>query len=290
MIVVAQGMTPADDEVLEQLSKRDTRITVVRHDGRGKSNALNLAVARAAGDILAFTDDDCEVEADWLEVIGGCFKREKDVGLVAGDLLPAPGVPWRISTCPAARTIEYIYRPSDPPQGGPPGFYWTGANYAVRREAYERIGPFDPYLGSGSHFKAAYDVDYALRAEAALVPVWTTPRAVVRHTYGRRSGLQAALRLKRTYATGSGAVCGKLYLWNHRLYSQWRHAVTLPAILSRMRYSPLRAAVDAYVRPAWEKSFKEYITCFDIDEKYVTVPKSACLAQSPNPARFAGGR
>lgn len=221
LIVVAQG---DDQRLLDEISRRsavDKRVRLIHMRQFGRSRALNEGVKSAQGDIIAFTDDDCEVAPDWLLTIEQCFRQEPNVGLLAGDLVPNRQKGFAISTCPAAFTIECIYRPSELGYEGPPGFYLTGGNVAVRRAAFEKIGPFDEYLGPGTEFPAAEDVDYALRAEALNVMMWTTPRLRVFHTYGRRYGLKNFLKHHRGYALGQGALNAKLEMWGHRLAKTW---------------------------------------------------------------------
>lgn len=45
------------------------RITYIRSPGRGPAAARNLGAAAAEGDVLAFTDDDCEPAPGWLRAL-----------------------------------------------------------------------------------------------------------------------------------------------------------------------------------------------------------------------------
>ena len=60
---------------------------------RGVVAAMNVALAAAAGDVLAFTDDDAEPWEDWLERIVAVLEAEPDVGGVGGrdEQAAAPG-------------------------------------------------------------------------------------------------------------------------------------------------------------------------------------------------------
>jgi GT2 family glycosyltransferase len=82
----------------------------------------------------------------------------------------------------------------------------------MRRSLFERVGDFDEHLGAGAEFASAEELDYKLRIERLGVPMAATPRAVVRHTYGARTGLRAVLRHHRNYARGYGGLAGKLTL------------------------------------------------------------------------------
>ena len=55
-------------------------------------DARNAALARAAGEIVAFTDDDCRPQPTWLECLVAGFRD--GVGLVQGRTIPDPGQPF----------------------------------------------------------------------------------------------------------------------------------------------------------------------------------------------------
>src|SRR5215469_9457905 len=87
LILVAQGNDPALLGTCKKAEQCDQRIRVIQMVQMSKSAALNKGFGVARGEIIAFTDEDCEAAPDWLEVIAECFEREPRVGLVAGDLL-----------------------------------------------------------------------------------------------------------------------------------------------------------------------------------------------------------
>jgi glycosyltransferase involved in cell wall biosynthesis len=245
LIVVAQGN---DQQLLDEVSQRaiaDNRIHLLHLQQFGRSRALNAAVKIAQGDILAFTDDDCEVAPDWMSTIDMCFHKEPDVGIVAGDLLPDRANGFSISTCPAAHTIEYVYRPSEIGFVAPHGFYWIGGNVAIKQDAMRKIGSFDEYLGVGTEFPSCEDVDFGLRAEELDVAMWTTPRLNVRHTYGRRYGIKSFLKHQKGYALGRGAFDAKLVMWEHRLSKVWGIPESRRNVLQNVMRSP-RSMIDLY--------------------------------------------
>ena len=68
-------------------------------------------MAAARGEVLAFTDDDCEVAPDWIAAVRKAFTDEPLVGVFGGEVVAEPNTqPWRISTCPAAHVIEGVLR------------------------------------------------------------------------------------------------------------------------------------------------------------------------------------
>jgi glycosyltransferase involved in cell wall biosynthesis len=273
LIVAAQGSDPSLHAYLDDLSARDARIRYVRLSNFGRSRALNGAVACAQGDIFAFTDDDCVAAANWLGLIQDSFAREPSVGVVAGNLVPPPRPKLRPSVCPATFTIDHIHRPVDAPNGAPPGWYWGGANFAVRRATFEHVGPFDNYLGTGTDFPSAEDTDFGLRAEALGVEMWTRPQLVIHHTYGRRSGVQQVLRHHRAYAIGSGALVGKLELWGHRLSQGWTPPKMASTALAAALRNPARGALALYKAYYASIGKSRYLAEFILGEDKLSRPR-----------------
>ena len=195
---------------------------VVHTPTRGLSHARNVGTEVAQGDILAFTDDDCEVAPDWVEVIQEIFTEHPDVGVAGGEVVAQPNDTWwRISTCPAAHVIDAKYRPVEDGWRAPDGFYMIGANIVVRRSIADRVGKWDDVFGAGRRYGACEDQDFISRAEALGVSLLTTPRLVVHHTTGRRYGWRDFVKHQRNYARGRGAWRAKLRLWGHPVMQIW---------------------------------------------------------------------
>jgi glycosyltransferase involved in cell wall biosynthesis len=118
---------------------------------QGKSPALNTGLAATGATIIAFTDDDVRIGAEWLE--RGCAPLLDDPSIhyTGGPVLPIwerPCPPWldtrRSDLWGTLAILNY----------GPEPFIFEerqrvplGANMAVRRELIDRIGGFDPALG-----------------------------------------------------------------------------------------------------------------------------------------------
>lgn len=111
---------------------------------RGKSRALNLALSKASGEILLFSDDDVRFPSDWMQRMCEPILTSR-ADAVAGGVRLAPHLlrPWMNHTHRAwlASTADYL-SPTEPSE-------MCGANMAISRHTLERIGGFDPDLGPG---------------------------------------------------------------------------------------------------------------------------------------------
>jgi GT2 family glycosyltransferase len=174
----------------------------IRCPRRGKSAALNVGVARARGSLLAFTDDDCRVAEDWLEVMGRADADPAERCTLTGEVLGgdmegsavvAPslrvGGPERVYRSPASRDVLF------------------GNNMAIPAEVLRQVGPFDESLGPGTGAPAAEDNDLGYRILKAGFPIRYLPALQVIHRSWRGEGEQVSLF--RSYGVGQGAFYGK---------------------------------------------------------------------------------
>jgi glycosyltransferase involved in cell wall biosynthesis len=250
IVVVQGGAAPAVAEAVER-EVPGGRARVIPQDGKGLSRARNLAVSVAGGDVIAMTDDDCEASPDWLAVLADRFDSAPTAGIVGGAVVAPPARVRGPGNCPACQPAEALYEPAACPGGPPPGFGWIGANFAVRRGTAELVGEFDELLGAGAHFPVAEEIDFMRRAAAFGIPMLTTPKAVVHHTFGWRHGVAAVWRLQGNYARGNGGYAGKLTLLGdpqgaadlatmRRLtmvdWIERRHPIALPAGVRRYHH------------------------------------------------------
>jgi glycosyltransferase involved in cell wall biosynthesis len=158
-------------------------VRVVAQPGAGPGPARNRGAAEATGEILAFTDADCIPSAGWLRA--GIVALER-ADVLQGAVRPEAGV----RPLPFDRSIAV---------DGRGGLYET-ANLLVRREAFDRLGGFEDWLGPVLGKPLAEDVWFGWRARRAGLRVAFSPDALVEHAVFRR-GLRTYLadRLRVTY-------------------------------------------------------------------------------------------
>lgn len=204
LIIVDNGSSDGTAALVRAFRDRvKVDLKLVNEPTPGLGRARNAGIAQATGDILAFTDDDCYPEPDFLEQIVKVFE-DPAISYMGGRILlyEATDAPFAIRTDTNRTTI--------PPSSFIPAGLIQGANMAVRRSLIETIGGFDPMLGAGTAF-ACEDVEFVTRASTAGFEGGYFPGPVVYHHHGRKPG-EAFQSRNRTYDYARGAYYAKFIL------------------------------------------------------------------------------
>ena len=211
---LARAATPVDEIIVLDQSRGAVSPLRLPHNGpgpvlrhlrcprRGKSAALNIGVAEARGALLAFTDDDCRVAPDWLEVMHHAFERSGGSVALTGRVLAGETEPGAVRAPSLRDDLEAREYRS-------PLFrdVLFGNNMALPAEALRKVGRFDESLGPGTRFPAAEDNDLGYRLLRAGIPIHYLPGMTVRHRSWR--GASQQVDLFRAYGVGQGAFYGK---------------------------------------------------------------------------------
>jgi len=182
----------------------DHRLRYVRSDTRGVTRGRNLGIELSAGDIVAFTDDDCRVWPDWVPRIIQAFQADALVAVVCGRVI----VPEHIRHLGYAEAFEPRVREwfgRYPPLGRDWGLT---ANFSIRRSALPTIGMFDPILGAGAPLRSGGEPDFLFRTIRAGFKVLNAEEVVVDH-YGIRKPGEEFKRLIMGYGAGTAAAMFK---------------------------------------------------------------------------------
>lgn len=226
----------------------DGRVRYVAEPLPGLSRARNRGLSEASGEIIAFTDDDVEVDEAWLTRLANAFDSTARVGCVTG-LVPTAELQTEAQAIFDAsvnwsRALERRIYDLDRNRGNDAlypyrtGRLGTGANFAVSRAAAADTGPFDEALGAGSPAGGGEDLDYFFRLIDGGWAIAVEPSAIVWH-YHRID--QAALQ-RQFFTYGSGAMA---YGVKHAV--QPRHAA---GIIGRSAVGLLRAGKRRHqIRP-----------------------------------------
>jgi glucosyl-dolichyl phosphate glucuronosyltransferase len=162
----------------------------------GKSHAINQALPCAAGELLAFTDDDVVPHPNWIEQISSAFAAT-GADFVAGRTLP------RWECAPPAWLSPNLYGVLAIPDNGDarvwitaadgPSIIPIGANMAVRAAVMRRLGGLRSDLGKlAGTLRTGEDHEFCLRMLHAGCRGVYEPTAIVHHWVARE-------RLERRY-------------------------------------------------------------------------------------------
>ncbi|NJN47529.1 MAG: glycosyltransferase [Candidatus Competibacteraceae bacterium] len=192
VLVINDGSTDGTQAIAELFPE----FRLISHENRGLSAARNNGTAAATGEIVAFTDADCEVDPDWLTFLVRRLLSE-NFAAVGGPNLPPREEHW---------VPEVVARSP----GGPTHVLLTdreaehvpGCNMAFWRSALVKVGHFDPTFRT-----AGDDVDICWRLQDSGYRIGFAAAALVWHR--RRSSVSAYLSQQRGYGHAEGLLAFK---------------------------------------------------------------------------------
>ncbi len=194
VIVVDDGSTDSTAAIAREYGFR-----VISTPNRGLSNARNTGLDAAAGEIVAYIDDDAYPDPHWLTYLAAAFLSPQSCndGGIGGPNIPPPEDDL-IAHCVALSP------------GGPSHVLLTnrkaehipGCNMAFRKAALHAIGGFDPQFRV-----AGDDVDVCWRLQQAGWTLGFSPGAVVWHH--RRNSIGAYWKQQLGYGKAEAMLSRK---------------------------------------------------------------------------------
>ncbi|MBK1830025.1 glycosyltransferase [Verrucomicrobiaceae bacterium R5-34] len=159
IIVVDDG----SDDDLEQVVAEYDQVRLISIEHGGLSVARNVGAKAARGEIIAYTDDDCEPDAAWLMWLAHAFGKHGWDACGGPNLPPEPAAEGHgeerldeavVASAPGA--------PSHVLLGDQQAEHLPGCNLVVKKDAFVTIGGFD-----GNYRVAGDDVDFCWRLSKA---------------------------------------------------------------------------------------------------------------------------
>ena len=211
VIVVDDGSTDALPEIV-----REYPVKLVQSVNKGLSNARNLGLEAATGDIIVYLDDDACPTAYWLQYLVETFRSGK-FAAVGGPNIAPPG--------DADIADAVAHSPGGPIQvllSDTEAEHIPGCNLAFLTRVLRSVGGFDPQFRI-----AGDDVDACWRLQAHGWRLGFSPAAVVWHK--RRNSLRAYWRQQINYGKAEAMLERKWpekynafghIAWHGRLYGR----------------------------------------------------------------------
>jgi glycosyltransferase involved in cell wall biosynthesis len=171
ILVVDDGGSDGTERAVNEFTQASpVPLRYLRQQNRGPAAARNLGAGAARGDIIAFLDDDCVPDKNWLREIVKGFSGENIAGV--GGRTVSPHADSRISRyCEERKIIGAPIMVK-----GEVAFLIT-SNAAFRSDVFRRSGGFSPiYLKPGGE-----DVEICLRLLTEGHRFAYVPEAIVHH-------------------------------------------------------------------------------------------------------------
>jgi O-antigen biosynthesis protein len=234
VVVENRPGSPATARLLAERFATADNIHYAEEPRPGSSHARNTGLRRAAGEIVAFVDDDVVVDPGWMRAAVAGFDRAPDIGCVTGMILPL-----RLDT-PAQVLLEQFAtfgkgfhsvrfslletRSTDVLFPYTAGRIGSGANTIVRAGLVRDLGGFDPRLGPGTPTKGGEELDLYIRLLRSGAAIAYEPTALVWHEHPDR--WEQLRRHAFHYGVGLGAMLTKQFVTGPE---RWRFLTLVPA-------------------------------------------------------------
>jgi glycosyltransferase involved in cell wall biosynthesis len=173
VIVVDDGSsTPLDPVVLP--FKEELNIQLIRQDNQGPATARNTGAFKSQGQVILFTDDDCQLDSQWLTNLAQQFEVQPD-SLIGGHTINQ--LPDNLYSETSQLLVDYLYSyyNCDHQQAS----FFTSNNFGLSKTRFCEIGGFDTSfpLAAGEDRELC---DRWLHYDYQMVSV---PKALVYHSH-----------------------------------------------------------------------------------------------------------
>lgn len=190
VIVVDDGSDEPPHDVVRHFSGR-LDVALLTQPHAGPATARNTAAARARGDVLAFTDDDCAPASDWLTRLASRFAQDKHLAVGGRTINALTNDPYAAAS-QLIMDVVYAYYNAD----GSRARFVASNNVAFPKDQFHEVGGFD-----SSYPLAAEDRDLCDRWVHHGFRIIYAPEVVISHAH--RMGLRGYVRQHFNYGRGA---------------------------------------------------------------------------------------
>jgi glucosyl-dolichyl phosphate glucuronosyltransferase len=274
VIVVDNNSTDGTSDLVALFAKQHATLRGIREPNQGLSHARNAGIAAATGEVIAFLDDDVEVDSSWPKAILESF-RVSGVTCVTGKVLaygeaaPPAWLPPRLHFLVSLADLGDAVRPLHGREKP------LGCNMAFRRTVFETVGGFDTSLGRSAHtLLGGEEVMLFYRMKAAGGVALYSPKALVHHKIAPKTQVQYVFE----HAFWLGV--SESYIERHLMPLRW--IAKSARALSRMAVAPMQTI--------WRSKFTE-INGHNVYREFITRYERGYVARhsTVQAMRSAGG-
>ncbi len=220
VIVVIDG---SKDDTANILIKYSFIKVIINKTNLGLSHSRNVGVAAAKAQILAFTDDDCVPDKNWLRNLLKVYSNSVTIG-AGGNIIPYKTNTWLLKYYELNNPLSHLTLELNKSSGIVFRFlqYFqrsfvlnelpattkllsiVGANMSMRKSTYELVGGFDKDFRSCGDDDDFWTRLRILKSDADLEYV---SNAIIRHDYN--PSIKDAFRRNKSYGGGSAILLQK---------------------------------------------------------------------------------
>lgn len=219
VLVVNNNCTDSTIAVLDKYlqSKKIPNLHIVSEDRQGLTYARLCGVQNTTGDWIAFVDDDCLLQKDWVAQVAKFAAAHPECGAFGGKVI----LDWEIP--PPAFVLNYGYSFAEQNHGILPKqtSCLVGAGLVIRRSALLDIGWVNKQFMTDRVAKkliSGGDVELALRI-ASKYKLWYNPECKLMHIIpSRRTSTKYLININ--YGLGISQLYGDSMLWKSS-YTAW---------------------------------------------------------------------
>jgi glycosyltransferase involved in cell wall biosynthesis len=216
VVVVDSFSTDDTPSVIKEfLSSSKFPFKTVRTERPGLGYARNCGIKASDGDIVSFTDDDCELDKNYFKALQKAFTPETFLYGAGQIVISDKSLDTRLASLNLNQRTEI-------PAGLPlmPFGAMQGANIFFARRVFEQCGLFNEDMGAGTQFPCE-DLEMGWRASNRGLVGALIPEVVVYHHHGLKKDSPEADAAVASYDRARGAYLasllaqGSLKVWLH---------------------------------------------------------------------------
>ena len=175
VIVIDDGSRDETARLIKEFQRRYPQLRYLYQQSRGKSAARNLGIQQSQAPLLALLDDDCIVEADWLEEFIRLARNNQEKVVFQGRMVNYSqgniyGETWQFAF---SKFVDYALA------GKQAGYidFMGGTNVSLERSAFQLCGDYDTSL------ECREDEDLRMRLQKLGYRIKYEPQIIVKHYY-----------------------------------------------------------------------------------------------------------
>jgi GT2 family glycosyltransferase len=137
VIIVDDGSKIPLDPVVYPFQEQFS-LQLIRQSNAGPASARNTGAMAAIGEYLVFTDDDCQVDPDWLKALEQAIAKVPNA-MIGGYTVNA--LRENLYSTASQLLVDYLYNYYNTSSGK--ATFFTSNNFAVPRLLYQKLGGFN---------------------------------------------------------------------------------------------------------------------------------------------------